>query len=200
MCRAHQEQAQALLSTDRDRYQKMVLLEANNKDIFSAIQKQQGLIEGLTSVTQTLPEALEQIASTQASEFQKISLMIEDLHDAKKGEEDPQQTRPRSHRTPTRAPSSGEPAVDPAPYFEAALQKKRAAGIPRPPSPVKKSTKKKKVFNFTEWRLGGSQNIDRAQFEEMKAKMTPTQQQHLYLDKDGVVRVRYGGSLEEAEE
>ncbi|CAH9093413.1 unnamed protein product [Cuscuta europaea] len=200
MCRAHQEQAQALLSIDRDRYQKMVLLEANNKDIFSAIQKQQGLIEGLTSVTQTLPEAFEQIASTQASEFQKISPMIEDMHDAKRGEEDPQQTRPRSHRTPTREPSSAEPTVDPAPYFEAALQKKRAAGIPRPPSPVKKGIKKKKVFNFTEWRLGGSQRIDRAQFEDMKAKMTPTQQQHLYSDKDGVVRVRYGGSLEEAEE
>ncbi|CAH9094496.1 unnamed protein product [Cuscuta epithymum] len=33
----------------------------------------------------------------------------------------------------------------------------------------------------------------------MKQKMTPTQQQHLYLDNDGRVKVRYGGSLEEAE-
>ncbi|CAH9082835.1 unnamed protein product [Cuscuta europaea] len=71
--------------------------------------------------------------------------------------------------------------------------------IPRPPSPQKKGTKKKKALSFKEWRLGGSQVMTKTQFEEMKQKMTSTQQQNLYLDHDGHVKVKHGGSLEEAE-
>ncbi|CAH9099388.1 unnamed protein product [Cuscuta europaea] len=164
LCREHSDQGKKLVAADRERYQKMVLLEASNKDTLSAIQKQQGMIEGLTSVTQTLPEALEQIASTQASEFQKLSLMIGDLDEAKKGEEDPQHLKPR----PTRASP-----IDPTPYYEATFQKKRPVGIPRHPSPPKKASKKKKALSFREWRLGGSQRIDKSQFDDSYSAAEP---------------------------
>ncbi|CAH9114600.1 unnamed protein product [Cuscuta europaea] len=124
-------------------------------------------------------------------------MMISDLDDAKKGEEDPQQKKKQPPRI-SAGPSTG---VDPAPYFQASIQKKKeVVGMAKHSfSPQRYTSKKKKALNFREWTLGGSKKIDKAQFEEIQQKMTPTQRQNLYLDRDGRIRVRHGGSLEEAE-
>ncbi|CAH9100119.1 unnamed protein product [Cuscuta europaea] len=196
LCKEHQEQGLALLKSDRERYQKMVLLEVSTRDLQSAVDKQQSLIEGLASVTQTLPETLDEIRDAQASEFSKIELLLGDLCDAKKGED----TR-EGEGTSTRALSIREPSsVDPTPYFDATRKKRLAATGTRPPPPPPRSSKKKpSSFSFTDWMKSGLSRPDRVQFEQMRKLMTPLQRENLFMDNDGLVQINHGGSIEEAE-
>ncbi|CAH9143250.1 unnamed protein product, partial [Cuscuta epithymum] len=72
ICKTLKEFDIKLINSGKDRDHKLTLLEATTKDIQSAVGKQKELIEGLASVTQTLPGTLEAIKENNATEFSKI--------------------------------------------------------------------------------------------------------------------------------
>ncbi|CAH9095693.1 unnamed protein product [Cuscuta europaea] len=196
LCKEHQEQGLALLKSDKERYQKMVLLEVSTRDLQSAVDNQQSLIEGLASVTQTLPETLDEIRDAQASEFSKIELLLGDLCDAKKGEDTREEEGPSTRALSIRDPSS----VDPTPYFDATKKKRLAATGTRPPPPPPRSSKKKTPsFSFNDWMKSGLSRPDRVHFEQMRKLMTPLQRENLFMDSDGLVQINHGGAIQEAE-
>ncbi|CAH9106278.1 unnamed protein product [Cuscuta epithymum] len=194
ICKTLKEFDIKLINSGKDRDHKLTLLEATTKDIQSAVGKQKELIEGLASVTQTLPGALETIKDNNATEFSKIGLLLGDLVDAKKGEEirEPARAIRAAEGTSTRA-------VDPAVYFERARQKRIAAGTQRPPLPRSKKGKKS-TFTLAQWLKSDLAKPDAAQFQEMKKHMTPLQQENLILDRDGTIIINHGGSMQEAED
>ncbi|CAH9065422.1 unnamed protein product [Cuscuta epithymum] len=199
LCKTNKEFALKLINSGKDRDHKLVLLEANTKNIQSAVDKQKELIEGLASVTQTLPGVLETIKENNATEFSKIRLLLGDLVDAKKGEDTREQAR--ATEGPSSRSLSVTPVSDPAIYYERARQKRLAAGIQRPPPPrSKKGKKTASTFTLNQWLNSDLSNPDSAQFSEIKKHMTPLQKENLIQDKDGLIIINHGGSVQEAEE
>ncbi|CAH9091904.1 unnamed protein product [Cuscuta epithymum] len=195
MCSVAEQKTTSLVNVDKDRYQKLVLIETQNKNLAHDVTKQKELLETLTSVTQTVPATIEKLSMANANEFQKIEILPSNLHDANRREEDTQSGSLLLART------SASGSADHVIYYERNKQKKIEDGTykPPPPPPPKKSTKKSS-FSFSDWKKSSLSRPDPDLFEQMRKKMTPLQQENIYLDHEEFIMFSSGGSIEEAED